>query len=238
MRRRGWLFGPVSVSGWTSAASMDLGAGERAMTVSWTPQPVSARADGMIGVHNLPHRRITFALGDPAGQEQVQTLPLVRSGGSGSARVGTEVRVGKKKLTMVFVTERAENLVTAPTANFIATHQEGGFEPGSEGRVLMNFGIERPIRMMRLAHPIELGDLLVDRFAVRVEDYGDPRQVGEIGENDPRFQKGQILVSRRKGKGRPDLLTRIGRKQIPHCSRLTYDFEAKEIRLSCTPASD
>jgi len=139
---------------------------------------------------------------------------------------------------MIFAPQRAENLITAPTANFIATHHEGGFEPDSDGVAVMNFAVERPTRMMRLARPIELGDLLVERFAVRVEDYGDPKQVGEIGEDDPRFEKGQILVSRRKGRGRPDLLTRLGREQIAHCSKLTYDFQLQEIRLSCAAQSE
>jgi hypothetical protein len=162
----------------------------------------------------------------------VQRFSLTRSGG-GNARIGTEVTVGKKRLLMVFVPDRRENLITAPTANFIATHQEGGFEAGTDGIAVMNFGVERPTRTMRIAEPILLGDLAVERFAVRVEDYGDPRRVGEIGENDPRFDKGQILVSRRKGRGKPDLLTRIGRDQIAHCSSLTYDFAMREIRLSC-----
>lgn len=133
----------------------------------------------------------------------------------------------------IFVPERSENLITAPTANFIATHREGGFEPDSDGIAMMDFAVERPTRMMRIAYPIELGELLVDRFAVRIEDYGDPKRVGEIGENDPRFERGQILISRRKGTGKPDLLTRIGRDQIAHCSRLTYDFLKAEIELSC-----
>jgi hypothetical protein len=146
--------------------------------------------------------------------------------------------VGKKKLTMVFAPQRAENLVTAPTANFIATHQEGGFEPASDGIAMMNFGVERPTRMMRIAEPIMLGELAVARFAVRVEDYGEPKRVGEIAEDDPRFEKDRILVSRRKGRGRPDLLTRIGRDQISHCSSITYDFALSEIRLSCGPAPE
>jgi hypothetical protein len=31
----------------------------------------------------------------------------------------------------------------------------------------------------------------------------------------------------------PDLLTRIGRDQIAHCSSITYDLRLSEIRLSC-----
>ena len=116
------------------------------------------------------YARVTFAFHDPDPAETVQRLPLARAGGRSNTRLGTEVTVGKKRLMMIFTTERAENLITAPTANFIATHQEGGFEPDSDGIAVMNFGIERPTRMMRIAEPIALGDLALERFAVRVED--------------------------------------------------------------------
>ena len=236
--RRGWRFGPVIVDGMGASVEVDFGAGPTRRPVTWANRPVSDRADGRIGVHNLPHSRVTFSLRPSAGEEKVERFALARGGGRSNTRFGTEVEVGKKKLMMIFVPERPENLITAPTANFIATHQEGGFEPETQGIALMDFGVERPTRMMRIAVPIMLGEMAVERFAVRVEDYGDPRRVGEIGENDPRFQPGQILVSRRKGRGRPDLLTRIGRDQIAHCSTLTYDLEAEEIRLSCAPAAD
>jgi hypothetical protein len=233
--RRNWLFGPVEVEGGGVGLTLDFGAGPGALPVpvTWARQPVTDRADGIIGVHHLPYARVTFSLAPPAEGESVQRFPLKRTGGSSTTRLGTEVRVGKKRLMMIFVSDRDENLITAPTANFIATHHEGGFETGSDGVAMMNFAVERPTRIMRIAQPIELGDLLVDRFAVRIEDYGDPKRVGEIGENDPRFEKGRILVSRRKGRGSPDLLTRIGRDQVAHCSSLTYDMAQAEIRLTC-----
>jgi hypothetical protein len=238
-QQRGWQFGPVLVQGLTAVVEADFGAGPTPMPVSWAERFASRKADGVIGVHHLPYARVTFALGTPApAGETVQRFVLKRSGGRADTRVGTEVMVGKQRLMMIFAQQRPENLITAPTANFIATHQEGGFEAQSDGIALMNFAVERPTRMMRIATPILLGELVVDRFAVRVEDYGEPRRVGEIGENDPRFAPGNITVSRRKGRGKPDLLTRIGRDQIAHCSSLTYDFEAEEIRLSCAPQDD
>ncbi|WP_285711360.1 hypothetical protein [Erythrobacter oryzae] len=233
--RRGWRFGPVVVEGVTASTPVDFGAGALPLAVSWTDRPVSDRADGVIGVHHMPYQRVTFALRDPAPGEMLHRFPLRSTGGDSNTRLGTEVTVGKKKLMMIFVPERSENLITAPTANFIATHQEGGFEPGSGGIAVMDFGVERPTRMMRIAEPILLGDLPLIRFAVRVEDYGDPKRVGEIAADDPRFDPNTILVSRRKGRGRPDLLTRIGRDQIAHCSSITYDLELREIRLSCAP---
>lgn len=234
--RRGWRFGPVVVEGASALQSLDFGDGVPIpMTVSWAERFASRKADGVIGPHNLPYQRVTFAFAPPKDATTVERFPLARSGGEGDTRLGTEVVVGKKRLMMIFAAQRAENLITAPTANFIATHQEGGFEPGTDGTAVLTFAVERPTRMMRIAEPVMLGSLAVERFAVRVEDYGDPRRVGEIGENDPRFDKGQILVSRRKGRGKPDLLTRIGRDQIAHCSQLTYDLAASEIRLSCAP---
>lgn len=236
--RRGWRFGNVVVEGVSAVQLVDFGGGPVAKTISWAERFASRTADGMIGVHDLPYARVTFRLAPPVEGETVQRFPMKRSGSEAEARLGTEVVVGKKKLMMIFALQRAENLITAPTANFIATHQEGGFEPGSDGTAIMNFAVERPTRMMRVAEPIMLGDLPIDRFAVRVEDYGEPKRVGEIGANDPRFDKSQILVSRRKGRGRPDLLTRIGRDQIGHCSRITYDLAQNEIRLSCGPAPE
>jgi hypothetical protein len=235
-QQRGWRFGPVVVQGLSAVVAADFGAGPAPMLISWAERFASRKADGVIGVHHLPYARVTFALGTPApAGETVQRFVLKRSGTRGDIRLGTEVVVGKQRLTMVFAHQRAENLVTAPTANFIATHQEGGFEAQSDGIAVMNFAVERPTRIMRIATPIMLGELPVDRFAVRVEDYGEPRRVGEIGENDPRFAPGNITVSRRKGRGKPDLLTRIGRDQIAHCSALTYDLAADEIRLTCGP---
>lgn len=233
--RRGWRFGPVVVEGETASALVDFGAGAVPLAVSWSDRAASDKADGVIGVHHMPYARVTFVFREPAPDEVLQRFPLRRAGGDSNTRLGTEVVVGKKKLMMIFVPERAENLITAPTANFIATHQEGGLEPGSSGIAVMDFGVERPTRMMRIAEPILLGDLALDRFAVRVEDYGEPRRVGEIAADDPRFDPNTILVSRRKGRGKPDLLTRIGRDQIAHCSSITYDLALSEIRLSCAP---
>lgn len=232
--RRGWRFGPVLVEGEVASVAADFGAGPVMLPVTWADRAVSDKADGVIGLHYLPHDRVTFVLRLPREGESLLHFPMKRAGGN-NARIGTEVPVGKKKLMMIFVPERAENLITAPTANFIATHQEGGFERGSDGLALMHFAVERPTRMMRIARPIELGELLVDRFAVRIEDYGEPDRVGDITADDPRFEKGRIIVSRRKGRGRPDLLTRIGSDQIAHCSALTYDLKGSEIRLSCAP---
>lgn len=237
---RRWQFGRKGVTGGGSLALIDFGAGQQQALVTWVPgRTASTKADGEIGVHLLPYGRVTFALRPPGdGAQHVHRFPLKLAARRYAARLGAEIPVGKKKLLMIFVPNRAENLITAGTANFIATHQDGRFEPGSQGIAVMNLGVERPTRMMRIANPIMLGDIAVNRFAVRIEDYGEPSSVGEISADEPYFDNDEIIVSRRKPRGRPDLMTRIGREQFAHCSRLTYDLAAMELVLTCRPAPD
>ena len=231
--KSGWVYGPVAVETVGTWERVSFGRHTFDKPVVWAANPASAKADGIIGVHHLPHKRVTFELAATARSQVTHEFTLHRIGGDKDRRIGTEVRVGKRRLLMIFSLDRDENLVTAPTANFLAATFDGGFVNGSDGIAVMGFGIERPTRSMRLARPIMLGKLVIDELAVRLEDYGKANRVGEIGEHDPQFQPDHITVSRRKVRNRPDLLTRVGRSQIAHCSRLTYDFAKLEIRLSC-----
>ncbi|MDJ0978874.1 MAG: hypothetical protein QNI87_10075 [Erythrobacter sp.] len=227
-------FGEYQVPTYVTNTSLNFGSEPRKRRVTWTKIAASNRADGVIGVQHLPYDRVTFVLGEPSASERVQRFPLKRKGRPDFLRIGTDLEVADKKLFAVFALGIEPNLVSASTANFLATHQEGGFVEGSENVVEMAaFAMRRPTKDMRLAYPLELGDLQLDTFAVRVNDHGKANKVGNIDENDPRFVDGAIVVSRRKGRGKPDVVTRIGRSQIAHCSRLTFDLAADVIELSC-----
>ena len=215
---------------------VDFGGQLKAVPVMWSRNPASTVADGVIGIHHLPYRRVVFPLAEPSGEQHVQRFPIAQIGSDRARTLGTEIDTGDRRIQVFFVLERPENLVTAPTANYLATRFDGGFEPGSEGKVTVGFGVQRRTRAMRLARPLELGDMMIDRFAVRYDDHGKAKAVGEIAPGDPRFNPQEIIVSRRKKKGKADFLTRIGRAQIAHCSSLTYDLAAGEIRLACGPA--
>lgn len=212
---------------------VDFGETQRSIPMIWSYTPTTDVADGLIGIHHLPYKRIVFPLSSPNSDQTVQTFVMKRIGSSDAVTLGTVIEADGKKLDAFFVLERPENLVTAPTANFIATRFDGGFVPGSDAEVTLDFSIKRRVRMMRLARPLELGELLIDRFAVRYADHGNADKVGEIAEDDPRFRSNEIIVSERKQRGRPDYLTRLGRDQISHCSQLVYDLERREIRLTC-----
>ncbi|MEM9085379.1 MAG: hypothetical protein AAGB23_05600 [Pseudomonadota bacterium] len=226
-------YGQSQIESQIARASVNFGSGNSNERVAWAQIPVSSRADGVIGVQHLPYDRITFILGEEGPVERVQRLKLKRKGGRCFPRLGTEVEVGDRKLFAVFTLSVDANYVSARTANFLATNLEGGFIEGSESFIDLDFGLRRRTKDMRLVYPIELGELKVDTFAVRLNDHGKADKVGDLAADDPRLLDGTIIVSRRKGQGRPDVVTRIGRAEMAHCSRLTFDLEAKQIELSC-----
>lgn len=232
-------FGAVRVSAATSYYPVDFGCeGKQRRQIAWIGMPASSQADGVIGVHDLPYDRVTFNLGEPGPTDRVEQFELKRKDSRRFTRLGTEIDVGGRDMFAIFSLGLGPNLVSAPTADFIATHQEGAFVAESDRVVRIDFDLPRPTREMRIAYPIEVAGLALKNFAVRIEDFGSPDRVGEMEEDDPRFTPGHIVVSRRKGRGRPDMVTRIGRDQLSSCSRLTFDLENEMGYLACSVRND
>ncbi|WP_143704575.1 hypothetical protein [Porphyrobacter sp. TH134] len=213
--------------------TVDIEGKKQKILVMWSTQPITDVADGVIGIHHLPYNLVTFPLGPPIGDQTVQRLPLKQFGRRFNDTVGTELDADGEKFKVFFGHRLANNLVTAPSANFLASRFGGGFIPGSDSEVAIDYDIKRPVRMMKLARPLKLGDILIDHFSVRYRDWGNTNKVAEIGPDDPPFDPNEIIVWDSKRRGRPDFYTSIGRNQIAHCSQITYDFELREIRLTC-----
>ena len=226
-------YGAFEVQAATSYEGVEFGGATRRLRVAWTAYPASAIAEGVIGVHDLPFDRVTLRLRPALANESVQTLPLRYRGTRRYQRLGVEQDVADKRMFFLFSNTIEPNFVSARTANFLATNQEGGFLPGTASQVAMGPGIIRPTLDMHLAHPLLLGELEINRFAVRIEDYGRPHRVEELAADDPRVLEDMILVTRRAGRGRPDLTTRIGRAQLSHCSQMVFDKAAMQLHLTC-----
>jgi hypothetical protein len=204
----------------------------------WLNYPVSQIADGWVGLALLPVLRATFELGPAQPDELVYRFPLLRLGKGEVFRVGAATEVGQHKMGFAFAPAYPENTINGETANFLATHLEGGFMKDSDGVLEILPTIRSPTRTMRLAIPLMLGDLPMDQFAVRFLEWSPPDDVGEIEDNDPRFEEGTIIVTRRKGRGRPGFFNLVGRKQMAGCSRLTFDYRLLEIELSCAASAE
>lgn len=233
--RKTYDFGADQVEAVIAQRQIDFGPYKKSRSLVWSRRKVMAGVDGVIGVHDLPYRKVTFKLGQPSPDERVHQFKLIKRDAPRQTRLGTYLKVGEKRMFVIFWLGSEANLISAPSANFVATYQQGVFVPGTDRRVEMLFGLGRETREMRLDYPLVFGDLVIDKFAVRLIDYGRPKKVGDVETVRPKNTAQNILVGRRKGSGRPDLLTRIGRGQLARCSRLSYDLKQMQGELSCAP---
>jgi hypothetical protein len=224
--------GSERLSGTSGVHQLDLGDGPRKARVMWFDRNISQIADGVIGPASLPYARVVFALSPTNESEAVQTFPMTRTGMMGPGSLQTEVAVEGREIAVKFSLAQRENLVTAPTGNWLAAMYGGAFVDAPT-TVPIFFGIERPARLLRLRQRLWLGDLAVTLMAVRVRDYGNAESIAEADEDFAEIaETGEILVrGKRPRAGR--LRFTVGRDQIAHCSRLAFDKAEKQIRLTC-----
>ena len=220
----------------TAWKTIDFGYKKKKLRIAWGADDSSKVADGIIGLYDLPHRRVTFELHQPTGSDTEQHFDLTLHTLRQFSRLGTIIPIAEKSLFAQFTFKNRKSYVSAPTGTFLATHREGGFLPDTDGFVEVMLGVRRPTRDIQLAMPLSFAGLHIDRFAVRLNDHGSSRKVGEIKPGDRYFDEELIVVSRRKRQGRADRLTRIGRDEFDHCSTLIYDLKAMKGTLACTAA--
>lgn len=223
-------FGPEQVVGITGVHKINFGDKPEKKRIMWTDRQASTVADGIISPASLPYKRVVFQLAAPAPVEQSYNYPLDRFGFLGRVGVGTTIKTLEEKLAVQFSLMRNENLVSAPTGNWLAENF-GGTLAGAAQSTLVYYGIQRPTRLMKLGSPLRIGDVNVSDMAVRVSDYGDATGISD-GTTVPSKDTEEIVVVGKRDKD-IDLRLTIGRELLDRCSALTYDFDKRQIRMSC-----
>lgn len=222
--------GPEKVSGVTGVHQINFGDKPEKRRILWTNRQASTIADGIISPASLPYRRVVFQLKAPAGGEQNYNYPLDNFGFLGRVGIGTTIKALEEKFTVQFSLVRNENLVSAPTGNWLAENF-GGTLTGAAQSTLVFYGIQRPTRSMKLASPLRIGEVNLSELAVRVSDYGDATGISD-GTTGPSSDNEEIVVTGKRDKD-IDLRLTIGRALLDRCSALTYDFDKRRIRMSC-----
>jgi hypothetical protein len=221
--------GSEKVSGASAVHKIDYGDGEQKQRIFWASRASSTVADGTISPASLPYKRVTFELAAPVAGEILHRLPLDNFGFLGRYGVGTTEKAGDEKIQFRFSLVRDETLVSAPTGNWLAENR-GGKLSGASKSTLIYYGIQRPTRPMVLQQPLTVGDFVVSAVDVRVSDYGDATGIAE--QDSVAADNEEIIVTGKRDKD-VDLLVVAGRSFLTGCSSLTYDFDKREIRLSC-----
>ena len=228
--RFGWIglsarVGPVRVPGKTAVIRFDLGSGEFKRRTSWFEAPFAEGADGTLGPGSLPAERIRFDLRPQQPGERTVDLPLASFGATG---MGVRLPLGGQQLDVRFTLLRQRTLATATAGSTIASAQAGSFDGPSES-MKVHFEVERPVRRMKLAKPLQIGPLTLTGITVRTSDFGGTAGIAEgaVAAPDP---DEIVVVGQKKLK---DLWLEIGRDDLDRCSSILFDKKRRIVTLSC-----
>lgn len=215
--------GPVKVGGKTSVTRFDFGTMTFRRRVVWFDRRYEAQGDGAMGPGGLPAAVIRFELRPAQPGERTANLPLVQKMFQPTY---SRVMVAGREISVLFDPQHARTLATAGAGSALAAAY-GGQLAGATGKAEVAFGIERPIRTLRLARPFVIGPLSFDSVPVRIGDSGSVAGIADA-DADPE----EVVVTAKGGAKRRDVLI-IGRDALARCSTIVFDKPAKAIRLSC-----
>ncbi len=198
----------------------------------WFKGAPDSGVDGRVGPYGLPQPRVTFTLAAGRPGETVTRLPLVGGGNSGSYAA---VRFGDRNVPLSLAVEDEGRMPVATAALGAAIAREyGGALEGATWDVEILLGVKRPVRLLRLARPLEIGPLSFDRIAVRVRDRIDESGRGAtIPEGGEVEDPDEVVVTAKAGGRPPAFGMTLPRATLAGCSRLTYDKAAGKIELVC-----
>lgn len=228
-----YLVGPEQVPGRSAVGRIAVGADARPRKrrIGWAGRPYVSGADGVIGPGGVPDDVIRFVLRPPLPGERTTSLPLEDEGGLFGGWGGSYalIDLGGQPLRIRFDPHAPRTLATAGAAVRIANAQDGVVS-GEASPTHIAFGISRPVRTMRLGRPLAVGPLTLTELGVRTGDFGNTSTIREEG-GDP---DEVVVTGDRRRNTRWDRLA-LGADQLRHCSSITFDKRARQVRLTCAP---
>jgi hypothetical protein len=226
-----YAVGPQIVRGDTGLALVDKRLTRT--TVAWLPRAYAAGLDGVVGPGGLAEDRIRFVFRMPRPGERTVTLPMIGQDGPlgqwGS--LFARIEVGGEPMRVRFDPHHPHTLATANAGQRLAAAYGGGFT-GSPFTTEIAFGIERPVRPLRLDRPLAIGPLTLTTLGVRTGDVGSSAAVPDADAPPP--DPDEIVVVARGKRHDPDRdRLSLGADVLRPCSTLVFDKRARTISLSC-----
>lgn len=231
----GYAVGPETVYHRSKVVAIRAGGDAFKRRVGWAARAYAPVADGTIGPGDLPEPVIRFVFRAAEPSERTAVLPMVDGGGPFGGFFGlyAQIMVGGQPMRVRFDPYHARTLANAGAALRLAAAQDGRLS-GDTLSTEIAFGIERPVRTLVLARPLQLGPLSIARLGARTNDDGNANRIRDADATPENVDPEEIVVVA-KGKRRDPNRDRLslGADQLGRCSSLVFDKSAKQIRLTC-----
>ena len=224
--------GPVVVNGKSAVHDIMIGPDRFKHRIFWFDRPLVPGVDGVIGPSALPDDVVRFELRPQAAGDRTVTLPMIDGGGLFGGVFGLfgQIEVAGRTVRIRFDLRHERTVATATAGNLVAAAQ-GGALTGAIEPVEIAFGVDRPVRRLHLARPLQVGPFALADLGVRVSDYGT---VGAIPDADRVPDPDEIVVTGKDKKHERDGgQIRLARDRLGACASIVFDKSAKLIRLTC-----
>jgi hypothetical protein len=228
--RSGWIgvaarIGPVTVPGKSAVIRFDVAGSAFKRRTAWFKAPVVADADAIVGPGGLPAQVVRFEMRAAMPGERIEALPLADFGARG---MGVRIAAGEQEIEVRFSLARDRTVATASAGAAIAAASRGSFDRPAE-TMLIQLGVERPVRHLLLAEAFAVGPIALGQLMVRTGDFGSTAGIpdGDAAPADP----DEIVVT--GFKKQKQLRLEIGRDYLDRCSSIVIDKLRKRVTLAC-----
>lgn len=200
----------------------------------WLSEADLGGAEATIGPWGVPQSRVRFVLGGRNDGAKTYRFPL---GGDINSQAYTMLSGNGVTFAVAFQSAGPRKLPIASAAMgaFLAK-VFGGHVSGPSWDEPIIFGIKRPLRLLTLDQPVEIGPFRFTQLAVRVPDRVDEAgRGGVIREADQEEDPSEVVVTASSKGRKPAYSLEIPPSALAACISLTFDKAARTIELVCAP---
>lgn len=220
------IIGPVRLSGRFARAPLVVQGREVSAKIHWQERNVTSEADGTVTPHLLPFDTVTLIRRQESGSERELVFGARMDENHG---IHFPLRIGKRRVAVRFSFFRPRSFALAAAAAVIAENHGGVLEEGRSFESI-SYGVDRPVRPLRLSRPLEVGSLTLSRMMARTVDFRGKHKLARA----PAREDGILVVGRIPSQDAVYRLT-LGLDVLDRCSRAVYTRSTGELRLRCAP---
>lgn len=223
------IIGPVRVEGASRPTPVTLGGITGIRRVVWTDRTVVDGADGVISPADLPYDRVTLRFRVSAADEQEFEFPM-RFGRDLGLFHSLRLRSGMVHVRVS--TSRSASLATAAAGALLVQEFGGGWD-GEARRMTIKYGVDRPVRPIRLDRPALLAGQPITDLLVRTRDHRGILSLPADAPADP----DEVVVTAQIQRQPARFLVSLGLDWLSSCSSLTWDNNERRMTLRCARAA-
>lgn len=193
----------------------------RVLTPKTAPEGQRPGSDGTIGLALLPHDIVELRYRAATAADRTTSV-AARRGGRSSSIGFTWPLPNEDELEIELEPLRPTSVASVAAASRIAAVADGRLQ-GPVRRVMIGYGVARPVRRLVLARPITIAGVRVGAADVRLYDWAGRAELPPDADADD-----AAVVIGKRGRQRGWPILKLGHDVLSGCASITWRREADE----------